>query len=84
MASLVDKGLVSRHAKSEDLRAAVLRLTERGSAVYRDLVPDALGFAQRLTEGLTAEETELLDRLMNRLITRSETLAEPRWEEETS
>ncbi|MCC2111864.1 MAG: winged helix-turn-helix transcriptional regulator [Hyphomicrobiales bacterium] len=71
VSALVEKGLVARKSNADDLREAFLRLTDRGWKVYRELIPEALGFAERLTEGLAPAERELLDRLMDRLIQRS-------------
>lgn len=76
VATLTKRGLISRTSDSDDLRAAILRLTTAGREVYDNIVPDALDYTERLTEGLDADQQKLLNVLIDRLIERSRTLVE--------
>ena len=67
---LAEKGLVSRAPHPEDQRAQVLRLSARGTALYRRIVPRAHALQAELAEVLSSEEIaalmEMLDRLHRR------------------
>lgn len=76
VAALKQKGLINRKINREDMREVFLTLTPRGLAIYRDLAPSAISFSDKLTSSLTAEEQDVLERILARLTARSEELAE--------
>ena len=67
---LVNAGLVSRQADPSDNRVAVLRLSRRGMALYRRIVPLALEWERTLLAGLPAETLQTLQQALERLQTR--------------
>lgn len=67
VASLIESGRVRRATDSDDRRRSVLRLTAAGERVYREVVPLALAFEQRLLAGLDEAERGVLFRLLDRL-----------------
>ncbi|WP_439815600.1 MarR family winged helix-turn-helix transcriptional regulator [Zavarzinia sp. CC-PAN008] len=75
--ALVEAGLVIRSPSPHDQREAMLALTPRGRAVYADLVPHALGFVERLQDGLDAAERQALERVLTHLEDRARSLAGP-------
>ena len=66
--ALMDQGRAERERDGSDGRRARIRLTRKGRAVYRKLVPLALSLEQGLLHGLNATEKRQLDRLLTRLI----------------
>jgi len=75
VALLEKRKLVTRRANRADLREAFLALTPAGRAMYEDLVPVALDFANRLSEVVDSADREAFDRVVDRLIERSAKLA---------
>jgi DNA-binding MarR family transcriptional regulator len=71
VAFLEQRKLVVRRANREDMREAFLSLTTAGRAIYRELAPHALDFAQRLTEILTPADAEAFSRALKQLTARS-------------
>jgi DNA-binding MarR family transcriptional regulator len=68
VAVLEKRKLLSRRANRDDRRESFLSLTATGRAMYEELAPHALDFAQRLTEILTPSDRDAFDRVV-RLIT---------------
>jgi DNA-binding MarR family transcriptional regulator len=64
---LADKGLLVRHVHPDDQRAQVLRLTRRGHAVYRQIVPLARRLQAELAASLAPEDLRALDRILPKL-----------------
>lgn len=75
VAALEKRGLIARTPDSQDRRAAFLRLTDKGRALYSDIAPDALTFARALEAELSAEDHVALERILTRLLAKSEALA---------
>lgn len=75
VAALVEKNLVQRERNHADQRAALLQLTDRGRAVYDELVPSARAFSDALVAALSAPEREALQAILERLDSRSRELA---------
>jgi DNA-binding MarR family transcriptional regulator len=75
VAELEKKHLIARKTSRADMRVAHLSLTAEGEDVYRQLVPLALQFGDRLAGGLSDEETALLERVLASLMERSESIA---------
>ncbi|WP_373050978.1 MarR family winged helix-turn-helix transcriptional regulator [Thalassovita aquimarina] len=65
---LVEKGYVSRKVSEKDRRARVLNLTESGKTVLEQAHQVTERTQQRLTEGLDPGETEILTRLMLKVL----------------
>ena len=75
VALLEDRKLVTRRANRADLREAFLTLTPAGRAMYDDLVPIALDFANRLSDSVDPADRAAFDRAIDRLTERSVKLA---------
>lgn len=71
VALLEKRRLLARRANREDKREAFLSLTSGGRAMYEELAPHALDFANRLTEILTPDDREAFNRALQQLTTRS-------------
>lgn len=67
VASLLDSGRLERETHGDDRRRSVLRLSDAGQAIYREVAPMAIDFEQRLLAGMDAAERALLFRLLDRL-----------------
>ena len=67
VASLLEAGRIEREPHGDDRRRSVLRLSEAGLAIHREVAPLALAFEQRLLGGMDAAERALLFRLLDRL-----------------
>lgn len=67
IARMVQAGLVSRDTDSADRRRSALSLTDKGLAVYRQIVPAARRYEQELLEALSPEDQAALDRLLSTL-----------------
>jgi DNA-binding MarR family transcriptional regulator len=75
VALLEKRKLVARRANRADLREAFLALTPAGRAMYDDLAPIALNFANRLSEVVDTADRAAFERAVDRLIERSAKLA---------
>ena len=75
VALLESRKLVMRRANRADLREAFLALTPSGRAMYDDLAPIALDFAERLSEVVEPADRAAFERAVDRLIERSVKLA---------
>lgn len=71
VALLEKRKLLMRRVNRADMREAFLSLTGAGRAIYEDLAPHALDFAQRLTDILTAADREAFDRALQQITDRS-------------
>lgn len=70
VAALEKRRLVIRRANRADMREAFLALTDAGTSTYLEIVPMAKSFSESLCLGISAEERELLDALLDRLAER--------------
>jgi DNA-binding MarR family transcriptional regulator len=75
VALLEKRKLIARRTNRADLRESFLTLTAAGRAMYDDLAPVALDFAQRLSEAVGPADRAAFDRAVDRLIARSAALA---------
>ena len=71
VALLEKRKLLMRRINRADMREAFLSLTGAGRAIYEDLAPHALDFAQRLTDILTPDDCEAFDRALRQITDRS-------------
>jgi DNA-binding MarR family transcriptional regulator len=74
VASLVRRALVAREADAFDARRSVLRLTRKGRATYRRIVPLAIARERELLAALTPPERRELGRLLAKLHARAEAM----------
>jgi DNA-binding MarR family transcriptional regulator len=75
VSTLEKRKLLVRRANRADLREAFLSLTPAGLAIYHDLAPSALEFAQRLTEAIDPADRKAFLRGLERLTQQSAVLA---------
>ena len=75
VALLEKRKLLTRRANRADLREAFLALTPAGRAMYDDLAPIALDFANRLAEAIDPNDRAAFERSVDRLTERSAKLA---------
>ncbi len=75
VSELEKRGLTSRSENREDRREAFISLTPRGSRTYAEIVPLALAFQARWTEGLPADELRVFERVLSILTERGRHLA---------
>jgi DNA-binding MarR family transcriptional regulator len=75
VALLEKRKLVTRRANRADLRESFLALAPAGRAMYDDLAPSALEFAERLAEAIEPADRAAFERAMMRLTERSSKLA---------
>lgn len=64
---LVEKGYVARTVSEKDRRARVLHLTDSGRTVLSQVESSARVIQDEITRGLTADETDTLVRLLQRV-----------------
>lgn len=64
---LEDKGLIARAPRPGDGRAYTLKLSRRGLAVYRRIVPMAHALQAELVRALGADEVRALDAALDKL-----------------
>jgi DNA-binding MarR family transcriptional regulator len=74
VAELEQRKFVVRRVNRADLRESFLSLTAAGRAIYEDLAPDALAFANRLVEAVGPADRAAFDRALDRLTERSAAL----------
>jgi DNA-binding MarR family transcriptional regulator len=75
VALLERRKLLTRRANRDDLREALLTLTPAGRAMYDDLAPIALDFANRLSEAVEPADRAAFERAIDQLTERSANLA---------
>src|SRR5579863_1319375 len=71
VALLEKRKLVARRINRADMRESFLSLTVPGRAIYEELAPHALEFAQRLADILTPSDREAFNRALQQIIDRS-------------
>lgn len=67
VAALADRGLLERRPMSEDGRSSRLRLSRRGTGLFRRIAPLALAWEEQLLAPLTRSERQELLRLLGKL-----------------
>ena len=76
VALLEKRKLVARQTNRADLRESLLMLTPAGRAMYEELAPVALDFAERLSEVMDPADRAAFERSVDRLTERSAMLAQ--------
>jgi DNA-binding MarR family transcriptional regulator len=75
VARLAAAGRVRRTTSRDDRRRSVLSASAAGMAVYSEVAPLALGYESELLAALTARERAALDRALDALTSRAQSLA---------
>lgn len=78
---LDQRGLVARSANRADRRESFISLTPAGSRMYGQIVPLALAFQARWTEGIAPDELRVFERVLAVLMERGRHLAGPSTED---
>ncbi len=65
--NLEKKGLIYRNNRLEDKRSLELNLTEYGSKLKEQVLPVAESFNNRVTDGISEDELNELDRLLTKM-----------------
>ena len=65
---LLESGRLERHFAASDKRRSVLTLSEGGKAIYRDIIPIALGYERKILDKLSINERETLSVLLDKLV----------------
>jgi DNA-binding MarR family transcriptional regulator len=76
VALLEERKLVARRANHADMREAFLSLTPAGRAIYEEIAPIALAFAERFTDGIDPADRAAFDRVLARLTERAQALVQ--------
>ncbi len=76
VALLEARELVARRANHADMREAFLSLTPAGRAIYEEIAPIALAFAERFTDGIDPADRAAFDRVLARLAERAQALVQ--------
>lgn len=74
---LIKSGRIDRQFADADRRRSILNLSEQGRKVHDEIAPLALQMEKDLLEGLTEEEIEVLDKVIDKLYAKSQLFAEP-------
>ncbi len=72
---LLRAGRLRRAVAADDRRRSVLQVSAAGKAVYRSVAPLALKYEQALLDALSPTDRAVLDRLLEKLTSRAESLA---------
>ncbi len=75
VSGLDQRGLVARSENRADRRESFVSLTAAGARVYAQIVPLALAFEERWTEGIAADELRTFERVLAMLTERGRLLA---------
>ena len=75
VAELERRKFLTRRVNNADLRESFLSLTPAGRAIYEELAPGALAFAQKLAEVIDPADRVAFERALERLTERSRLLA---------
>ena len=74
---LIKNGYIDREFADSDKRRSILNLSEAGSQLHDEIAALALGFERDLLEGLSPEELEQLNSIMERLLARARLIGTP-------
>ena len=74
---LIKKGRVDRQFADADKRRSILNLSADGRKLHDEIAELALGFERDLLEGLSPQELEQLNSIMERLLARARLIGNP-------
>ena len=74
---LIKNGRLDREFADADRRRSILNLSEEGRRVHDEIAPLALRFERDLLHGISAEDYERFNRVMERLVARARMLSAP-------
>ena len=74
---LIKVGVIDRRFADADRRRSILNLSPRGREVHDEIAPLALQMEADLLEDLSEAETEVLDRVIDKLYAKSQLFAKP-------
>ena len=77
VSKLIKNGRIDREFADADRRRSILNLSEQGRRVHDEIAPLALQFERDLLQGLSAEDVQRLDILMERLLARARLIGAP-------
>ncbi len=74
---LIKNGRLDREFADADRRRSILNLSEEGRRIHDEIAPLALQFESDLLHGITEDEYESFNRVMERLVSRARLLGAP-------
>jgi len=74
---LIKTGRVDRQFADADRRRSILHLSEQGREVHDEIAPLALKFEEDLLQGLSDEEIQTLNLIMERLLAKARLIGTP-------
>lgn len=74
---LIKSGRIDREFADADRRRSILNLSELGQKVHDEIAPLALGIEDDLLHGLSQEEIETLNTVIERLLARARLISAP-------
>ena len=74
---LIKKGRIDREFADADRRRSILNLSEEGKKLHDEIAELALAFERDLLEGLSPDELEQLNSLMESLLARARLIGNP-------
>ena len=74
---LIRSGRIDREFADADKRRSILNLSEEGRKVHDEIAPLALGIEDDLLHGLTDEQVESLNEVIDRLLVRARLIGSP-------
>jgi DNA-binding MarR family transcriptional regulator len=74
---LIKKGRIDRQFADADKRRSILNLTEEGRKLHDEIAELALGFESDLLAGLSPEELQQLNAVMEKLLARARLIGTP-------
>lgn len=77
VAKLIKSGRIDRQFADADRRRSILQLSDEGRKVHDEVAPLALKFEENLLHGLSDEEIQTLNNIMERLLARARLLGTP-------
>jgi DNA-binding MarR family transcriptional regulator len=77
VSKLIKNGRIDRQFADADRRRSILNLSEKGRQLHDEVAPLALQMEADLLEGLTEDEIDVLDRVIDKLYKKSQLFAKP-------
>lgn len=74
---LIKKGRLDREFADADRRRSILNLSDEGKRLHDEIAPLAMRFERDLLHGISTDDLERFDRVIERLMTRSRLLGTP-------